>query len=62
MTDLEWLENKLGRPVSENEIEHFGERVSIILMDRQNWINRTSDDYDAVENEARELTLRTWIR
>ena len=51
MTDLEWLENKLWRHVPENELEHFSERVSILMFDGM-----------CDENEAREFTLETWIK
>jgi hypothetical protein len=51
MTDREWLEKVLGRVVSNDEIEAFSERVSIMIFDGS-----------LDEQSARELTVKTWIK
>ena len=33
MTDLEWLEQQLGRQVTDDEVDSFSERISIMMMD-----------------------------
>ena len=46
MTDTEWLENKIGRTATDEEIEAFCERVSIMIYDG-----------GLDENKARELAV-----
>jgi hypothetical protein len=51
MNDREWLERELNRPVTDDEVEKFGHKVSVLMF---------MDGID--ELEAMELTLKTWIR
>ena len=48
--DKNWLEKQLNREVSYDEIYSFSERVGILICD---------EEMD--EDQARELTMRTWI-